>query len=35
MGKKLTLKYGEHSAAREFVHIRTSLLHVYKLSPCK
>jgi len=31
----LTLKYGENSAARELVRIRTRLLHVYKLSPCK
>ena len=34
-GKSLRFKNGEHSAAREFVRIRTRLLHVYKLSPCK
>ena len=32
---KAYVKNGEHSAAREFVRIRTRLLHVYKLSPCK
>ena len=29
------MKYGEHSAAWEFVRIRTRLLYVYKLSSCK